>query len=308
MADSSRYVYRNINPPPVILGGRYIMGECVGSGSYGQIFHATHAQTGHPVAIKFESNRIKWSVLRHEYEMYKQLAGGPGIPVVKWCGDDGNNKSMVMDLLGPSLEDLFEHCHRRFSVKTVIMLADQILSRLEFVHSRGIVHRDIKPDNFLMGIASRGNQVNIIDFGLAKRFINLASRRHIPYQRGAEYAGTTRYMSIHAHRRMEQSRRDDLESFAYVLLYFLRGSLPWQGIPRSVDKDELILARKRDQIGATLCAGYPQEFGILLDYARALPFDAAPDYIYLRHLFRDLMVRMGYRYDYIFDWSLANRR
>lgn len=133
---------------------------------------------------------------------------------------------MVMDLLGKSLENLFEANARKFSVKTVVMFGIQALDRLEFLHNKHFIHRDLKPDNFLIGLDRHKHVIHLIDFGLSKKYITREGK-HIPYRDGKNLTGTARYASINTHLGVEQGRRDDIESLCYIMLYFLRGSLPW---------------------------------------------------------------------------------
>ncbi|KAL1922753.1 uncharacterized protein VTP21DRAFT_9129 [Calcarisporiella thermophila] len=288
------------------VGNKYRLGRKVGSGSFGDIYLGVNIYNGEEVAVKLESVRSRHPQLDYETKVYKILAGGVGIPFVRWYGTEKDFNCMVMDLLGPSLEDLFNFCGRKFSLKTVLLLADQLISRIEYIHSKNFLHRDIKPDNFLMGIGKRGNQVNVIDFGLAKRYRDPKTHLHIPYRENKNLTGTARYASINTHLGVEQSRRDDLESLGYVLMYFLRGSLPWQGLKATTKKQKYdrIMEKKMTTPAEVLCRGFPNEFVIYLNYARSLRFDDKPDYSYLRKLFRDLFVREGFQYDYVFDWTV----
>lgn len=258
------------------------------------------------VAIKIENSKTKHPQLLYEAKLYNILQGGSGIPNIKWSGVDGEDNALVLDLLGPSLEDLFVYCGRKFSLKTVLMLADQMITRIEYVHSKGFLHRDIKPDNFLMGLGRKANQVYIIDFGLAKRYRDATTNRHIPYRENKNLTGTARYASCNTHLGIEQSRRDDLESLGYVLLYFLRGSLPWQGLKAATKKQKYdkICEKKLSTPIEVLCKSHPVEFASYIHYCHSLTFDQRPDYGFLKRLFRDLFSREGYEFDYIFDWTI----
>lgn len=245
--------------------------------------------------------------MQGEYRIYTALVGGVGIPQVRWYGQDPSScyNALVMDLLGPSLEDLFNYCKRKFSLKTVLLLGDQMLSRLEFIHTKNFIHRDIKPDNFLMGLGRRQNMVHLIDFGLAKKYRDTRSNQHIKYREDKNLTGTARYASINTHLGIEQSRRDDLESLGYVLIYFINGSLPWQGQRAATKKTkyEKIRDRKISTTTDALVGIHRAEFGVYMNYCRGLKFDERPDYTYLRSIFRGLLAREGLSYDYNFDWS-----
>uniref|UniRef100_A0A8C5L5S7 non-specific serine/threonine protein kinase n=1 Tax=Jaculus jaculus TaxID=51337 RepID=A0A8C5L5S7_JACJA len=189
-----------------------------------------------------------------------------------------------MDLLGPSLEDLFNFCSRRFTMKTVGMLADQMISRIEYVHTKNFIHRDIKPDNFLMGIGRRCNKLFLIDFGLAKKYRDYRTRQHIPYREGKNLTGTAGYASINTHFGIEQSLRDDMESLGY------------QGLKAATKKQKYEkISEKMSTPVEVLCKGFPAEFAMYLNYCRGLRFDEAPDYMYLRQLFRILFRTLNHQ-------------
>lgn len=291
------------------VGNRYRIGQKIGSGSFGEIFRGTNIQTGEPVAIKLEQVKTRHPQLTYEARFYRILnsgGGAVGIPTVMFHGVEGEFNVMVIELLGPSLEDLFSFCNRKFSLKTTLMLADQMISRIEFVHSKSVLHRDIKPDNFLMGTGRKGHHVYIIDFGLAKKYRDARTHQHIPYKEGKSLTGTARYCSINTHLGIEQSRRDDMEGVGYILMYFLRGSLPWQGLRAHTrqEKYNRISERKQNTAVEVLTRGFPPELSAYMNYIRSLRFEDKPDYGYLKRIFRELFIREGFHIDYVFDWTL----
>jgi serine/threonine protein kinase len=288
------------------VGQKYRLGKKIGSGSFGDIYLGTNIEDGCEVAIKLESVKTRHPQLLYESKIYRLLTGGLGIPHIRWYGQEGDYNVMVMDLLGPSLEDLFSYCGRKFSLKTVLMLADQLLSRVEFLHSKSFIHRDIKPDNFLMGLGKRAGQVYMIDFGLAKKYRDPKTHQHIPYRDKKSLTGTARYASINTHLGIEQSRRDDLESLGYVLMYFNRGSLPWQGLRANTKKQKYqrISEKKMSVTIDDLCKGFPDEFKMYISYCRSLRFEEKPDYSYVKRLLKELCFRENFTYDNVFDWTI----
>lgn len=293
-----------------IVGGKYRLVRKIGSGSFGDIYLSINVTNGEEVAVKLESQKCRHPQLLYESKLYKILQGGLGVPHIRWYGQEKNYNVLVLDLLGPSMEDLFNFCSRRFTMKTVLMLADQMISRVEYLHNKNFIHRDIKPDNFLMGIGRHCNKLFIIDFGLAKKYRDNRTRQHIAYREDKNLTGTARYASINAHIGIEQSRRDDLESLGYVLMYFLRGSLPWQGLKAVTKKQkyEKISEKKMSTPIEALCRGFPAEFAMYLNYCRGLRFDEAPDYLYLRQLFRILFRTLNHQYDFVFDWTILKQK
>lgn len=291
-----------------IVGGHYRLRRRIGGGSFGEIYNAENTRSHKRVAVKIESVRSKVPQLAYESKLYAIFSGGTGIPRLHWYGTEGIHNIMVIDLLGKSLEDLFVQCHRRFSLKTVLMLVDQMISCVEFIHNKNFIHRDIKPDNFAMGLGSTSNQVFIIDYGLSKKYRDQHTHTHIPYVEGKSLTGTARYASVGALKGIEQSRRDDLESLGYVWLYLLRGDLPWMGlnVRDQKHKYDKICEVKSKTPFPELCKGFPEEFVKYFNYVRNLRFTEKPNYAELRQLFRDLFKKLGYIYDYKYDWNLSN--
>lgn len=293
-----------------VVGVHYRVGKKIGEGSFGVIFEGTNLLNSTQVAIKFEPRKSDAPQLRDEYRTYKILVGCPGIPNVYYFGQEGLHNILVIDLLGPSLEDLFDHCGRRFSIKTVVMVAKQMLSRVQTIHEKNLIYRDIKPDNFLIGRPNTKaqNVIHVVDFGMAKQYRDPKTKQHIPYRERKSLSGTARYMSINTHLGREQSRRDDLEALGHVFMYFLRGGLPWQGLKAATNKQkyEKIGEKKQTTAIKDLCEGFPEEFNKYLSYVRNLGFEDTPDYDYLRDLFTKALQHTGEVEDGEYDWMKLN--
>lgn len=293
-----------------LVGGKYRLLKSIGCGSFGEIYQGINTQDGKDVAVKIEAIDVKYPLLRYESKVYEQIGSHAGLPTLMHYGCEKRFNAMVMELLGPSLEDLFNMCKRHFTLKTVLMLSDQLLMRIECVHQHHFIHRDVKPDNFLMGSGRHCNKLYMIDFGLAKRYRDPVSREHIPYREDRNLTGTARYASINAQRGVEQSRRDDLESLSYCIMYFNMGRLPWQGIvaPNKQEKYEKIWEMKNSLSIDEACKSWPIEFALFMKYARNLRFQDDPDYVYLRQLFRVLFRTLNHHFDNLYDWTLLQQQ
>jgi len=283
---------------------KYKPDKKLGEGSFGKIYSAHNIQTKEKFAIKLESKNGQ-NLLESESYVLCYLKGF-GIPFVKSYGISGDYHVLVMELLGRSLEDLFQSCGKRLSLKTVCLIGIQMLNRIEYVHSKHIIHRDIKPDNFGMGLGEDKDSVFIIDFGLAKKYRSSRTLQHICLRNNKKLTGTARYASINALKGSEQSRRDDLEAIAYVLLYLVRGSLPWQGmkVEKNEDRYKKIYERKKGTSIEELSKDLPEEFGIFVKYTRELEFEADPNYEYLRSLLKTMLDKHCVKEGNLLDWDV----
>ncbi|KAG2141116.1 CK1/CK1/CK1-D protein kinase [Suillus clintonianus] len=269
---------------PIRVDGRFRLGDVLGSGSYAVVYHARNIIKDDAVAIKLESITAQPSSVQREYAILKRLEGGVGIPRALWFGRESTYHALVLGLLGPSLQDLFLAHDRKFSLHTVVNLGIQLLSRLEYIHSNNYVHCNIKPQNVLMGLGHLKHTAFIIDFGIAKEYWDTATRVHIPFRQNQRLTGTPAFASINNHLGVDLGRRDDLESLTYMLIYLLRGSLPWLISDHEKLSSSSILERKVNTTIEVLCSGIPVEFASVLIYTRSLAFSEDPDYEHLRSL------------------------
>ncbi|KAL3229227.1 Uncharacterized protein RNJ44_02314 [Nakaseomyces bracarensis] len=293
-----------------IVGLHYKIGKKIGEGSFGVLFEGTNMINGMPVAIKFEPRKTEAPQLKDEYRTYKIMTGTPNVPQAYYFGQEGLHNILVIDLLGPSLEDLFDWCGRKFSVKTVVQVAVQMVTLIEDLHAHDLIYRDIKPDNFLIGRPGQPdeNKIHLIDFGMAKQYRDPKTKQHIPYRERKSLSGTARYMSINTHLGREQSRRDDMEALGHVFFYFLRGQLPWQGLkaPNNKQKYEKIGEKKRTTNVYDLASGLPVQFGRYLEIVRNLSFEETPDYQGYRKLLLSALDDINETADGQYDWMKLN--
>jgi len=306
----------------------YDFNNVIGKGYCGTIFKGMNKITKQAIAIKAESVNSNDKHLHLEYAIYQRLFGVEGMPKVLYYGNRGTENIMIMELLGPSIESLFNICERNFTVKTVCMIGKQLLTRLEMVHKRGIIYRDIKPENFLIGLIDYSKPITnkldeevdsylseskklppvstvyLADFGLSEFYRDELTGLYVPDVLKPP-CGTPRYMSLNTHRCRQQTPRDDIEALGYCLIYFLLGGrLPWMGIIADTpDKMiKLIGNVKRSLPLEKLCEGKPKQFIKFIEHVRKLGYYDLPDYDYLRGLLDEVLKEEGEEDDGYFDW------
>jgi serine/threonine protein kinase len=300
-------MYKRKNKTP--LKNEYQIIEKIGSGSFGEVYYAKCIKTNKYVAAKIEFTQKHTPKIINEYNIYQHLIHNgfiKGIPAIYDIFQTPRSNIMIMQLLGQNLEELFVKNKRKFSVSTVLYIGIQIISLLEQLHNVHFVHRDIKPNNFLIGLNRNSNRIYIMDFGLSKKYI-AKNNRHIDFRNDRSLIGTARYASINIHMGIEPSRRDDLESVGYMLIYFLKGILPWQGSKKQNGKThiETIGEIKMTTSIDKLCENVPECFREYLIYCRDLAFDKKPDYVYMKNLFVNYHKQNNIKLE--FDWIINDQ-
>jgi len=311
-----------------LIAENFVILHLIGQGAFGQIYISYNMRDNVAVSIKKEIKKPqKVPQLKTESKIYQSLLkinaddiSGvktftqdevQGVPKFYGAGELSDSYYLIMDFLGPNLLELFEYCGmHKFTISTVCLIALQMLNRIENLHKHNYIHRDIKPENFLIGMQEKANIIHLIDFGLSKRFKNPKTHQHIPYREDRTLTGTARYVSINTHLGIEQSRRDDLESIGYVLVYFLKGVLPWQGL-KNGNRYTRIMEKKLQIPTEILCYGLPEELIFYLNYCKSLRFEDRPDYDYLRGLFIKLLGTCNLIYGLTkemlkFDWCFED--
>ena len=285
------------------LFSKYKVKKKLTEGNFSYIYLATN-DNGDNFCCKIEPINSPQLLLEDESKIMDYLRG-PYIPSIKLYGKSGEYNILIMQLLGKSL-DYYIKKLEKFSIKTTVMLACQMIDILQYIHTRHIIHRDIKPGNFVMGLGKSNLDLFIIDFGFAKKYRSNKTANNYPMKKGYQLTGTARFSSIHAMKGLEQSCRDDLESLAYVLYFFLIGRLPWQGI-KEKSKEELyqkILDKKMKIKSEELGQNLPIQFCEFLEYSRNLKYREQPNYNLFKKKIKDIICvdNDESKFDKIYDW------
>ena len=291
---------KNISNSEILLFKKYNLVKNIGGGAFGTVFLGTNVITRENVAIKIEERKNRSNLEREAYILY--YLKGPGLPEVISFGKTKKYFILIQTLLGKSLYDLFNDYNKQFTLKDICMLGIQLIERLQYIHSKNYIHRDIKPHNFLIGEKNEG-LIYIIDFGLSKKY-RTDRGKHVKFNISKHITGTPRFCSVNAMRGVEQSRRDDLESLSYLIVYFFKGYLPWQGlkIGNKYQRFQAITKMKKYLKVESLCEELPEEIVTFCKYTRNLKFAQDPDYEYMKNLFFSILNKNGFINDKQFSW------
>lgn len=304
--------------PHSVAHGKWTVHERLGEGNFGVVHRGICSETQEEFAIKFEENnrRRAPNQLQDEFKHMQHLGiPGPvpqGIMRAFFFGNEAKtmHNFAVLELLGKSLEDCLSITKGKFSVTTTVLIAEQCLQRFEYLHSKGLVHRDVKPENFMLGVGQKSHHIYLVDYGLSQLYF---SQEHQPMLTDVSLVGNARYASLNTHAGMQQSRRDDLESFGHVLFQFLLGTLPWTGLAARTTEEKYRKIREKKATTAIgdMCKGLPEQFGTYLSTCRNLSYTERPDYRYLRGLFTTVRQQLDKQAgasmtDHDFEWCAGS--
>ena len=278
----------------------------IGQGSFGSIYEAESLNNKILYAIKLEDMKQNQYILEEESIILSYL-NIPRIPRIKSFGYKGSFIILVMELLGKSLDDIFNELpSKKMSLRCVCNIALQLLSIIEIMHNNNIIHRDIKPGNIAIGVKEKSKYIYLLDFGLSKKYIN-DENKHFKFEQNNKLIGNARYSSINALEGGTQSRRDDLESLGYLLLFFILGRLPWQGYVSNSKEDKYYKIKeiKKQTSPKKLCENLPKQFEEYIVYTRKLEYEENPNYNYLKNLFKSLLYNNKWPFDYYYDWDTS---
>ena len=283
----------------------------IGKGAFGRIYEVSRKSSpSSTFAAKIVSrsdsttdNANDCSSLEKEAQILCALSSEEGFPKIESYQTDSENEILIMSLLGENLSTLKKKCGDKFSLKTIVFLALQILPRLEALHNRGVLHRDIKPENIVMGNHEEAGKAFLIDFGLSESYLD-SKNKHVPFSRNQKIGGTLYYLSTFGHLGIQASRRDDLISLGYTLIYLFKGELPWAKLPGKLqEKIHRMFQMKSTMSMEILCQGLPNEFCEYMKCVCSLPFYQKPNYEYLEGLFKKIIEDKGIQEDGYFDWT-----
>ena len=287
-----------------IFFNKFKLIQKIGEGSFGSVYIAQSIYSHKLYAVKLEL--IKDSNILEEESLSLSYINSPRIPKVKLFGYSSPYMVLIMELLGPSLDNILNTLpDKKMSIRCVCNIAYQMISIFESIHNHNIIHRDVKPANINIGIGKRNKFLYLIDFGLCKKYRSSRTNKHYPFEQGKHLVGNARYSSINALEGYSQSRRDDLESLGYVLIYLCLGKLPWQGKISNSKEDKYykILEIKKSITPSELCESLPPQFEEYIKYVRNLKYEEDPDYTYLKNLFLKILKHNNWEFDYYYDWD-----
>ena len=286
-----------------VIFGKYQVIKTIGKSAFSSVFLGKCLNEKKYVAIKIQSKNANISPLEKE-AYYQFLLKGLGIPKIITFGRSGRFNILVETLLGKTVKQLFKlNKNPQKKMKDMCMTAIQIIDRIEYIHSKNIVHQDIKPENFLVGNPDT-TIIYIIDFGLSKKYRSSRTGKHIAFSLNKRFNGSLNFSSVNSMRGAELSRRDDLESIGYMLIYLVNDGLPWSSYEKGQISERFgkIFSLKANIKNEELCKGFPSEMCDYMNYVKSLKFEENPNYIYLRKLFISILDKMNEKYDLKFSW------